>query len=57
MKEKGFILLADLLLTMLLMSIIVAMAVPQIIQIQRTQEMITAQLPRNSSAPIHPAST
>jgi type II secretory pathway pseudopilin PulG len=43
MKEKGFILLADLLLTMLMMSIIVAMAVPQVLQIQRTQEMITAK--------------
>lgn len=43
MKEKGFILMADLLLTMLVMSILVAMAVPQIIQIQRTQEMVNAK--------------
>jgi len=43
MKEKGFILLADLLLTMLVMSILVAMAVPQIIQIRKTEEMGTAK--------------
>jgi Tfp pilus assembly protein FimT len=43
MKEKGFILLADLLLTMVCMSVIVAMAVPQLIQIQKGQEMVTAK--------------
>jgi type II secretory pathway pseudopilin PulG len=43
MKEKGFILLADLLVTMLVMSILVAMAVPQVIQIQKTQEMVAAK--------------
>jgi Tfp pilus assembly protein FimT len=43
MKEKGFILLADLLLTMLCMSIICAMAVPSIVQIRKTQEMVNAK--------------
>ena len=42
-SQAGFILLMDLMLSMLLMSVLLAMAVPQVVQIQRTNEMIAAK--------------
>jgi type II secretory pathway pseudopilin PulG len=41
--QAGFVLLMDVMLSMLIMSILVAMAVPNVIQIQRTNEMIAAK--------------
>jgi len=42
-SQAGFILLVDLMISLLVLSIVTAMAVPQIIQIQRTNEMIAAR--------------
>jgi len=42
-RERGFIMLIDLLLTMLLMATLLAMAVPQVLQNQRSAEMVAAR--------------
>lgn len=42
-SQAGFVLLMDLMVSLLLMSVLLAMAVPQVVQIQRTNEMIAAK--------------